>query len=179
MLYVLYVNISILQIFAPLNIENVLSWSFKYVIECHYLWEITLVFVRMACTHHVPDLCLQFPWVKPKINITSQKHVCAFLFTDCGHHSLTIKSFLRGSISTFFSFLEFHSTSISTATKSSRSRRQYATFLCSFFFVSIFHLQNLLIITQVILAFWLETSQLTSHYWNPHIRSILWSILLA
>ena len=111
MLYVLYVNISVLQIFAPLNIENVLSWSFKYVIECHYLWEITLVFVRMACTHHVPDLCLQFPWVKPKINITSQKHVCAFLFTDCGHHSLTIKSFLRGAISTFFSFLEFHSTS--------------------------------------------------------------------
>lgn len=70
---------------------------------------------------------------KPKINITSQfksmlacvadetkprysltgvqfrlqcrlKHVCAFLFTDCWHHSLTITSFLRGDISPFFFF---------------------------------------------------------------------------
>ena len=106
-------------------------------------WDIILVSARMACTHHVPDL--QF--LRLILRAKSMCTVC--LLADCGHPMTSGGQEFSQRCSANLTFILPSSNSIlhlSTATKSNRRIKRWATLLCLFFFFWLFriHLQNLL-----------------------------------
>ena len=73
------------------------TWFNVITFERFSVWFLRVWHARIMCQ----TCAYRSHEFKSKTNITSQNYVL-FLFTDCGHHSLTIKSFVRGAKSTFF-----------------------------------------------------------------------------